>query len=87
MRPRWGVCVLLLFWQIITCIYKHARRTAPQPRATPEASDFADFPPDMWALVAVHSDGLVDVAADERVQGGASGGEGVSGHPLLNHGS
>jgi hypothetical protein len=41
----------------------------------------------MWALVAVHSDGLVDVAADERVQGGASGGEGVSGHPLLNHGS
>jgi hypothetical protein len=36
-----GVCVLLL-WQVVTCIYKHARRTprdskAPQPRATPEA--------------------------------------------------
>jgi hypothetical protein len=52
-----GVCALLL-WQIITCIYKHARRTltsilAPQPRV-------ADLPPERWALVAEHGDGLVD---------------------------
>jgi hypothetical protein len=50
--------LLLLLWQIITCIYKHARRTltsilAPQPRD-------ADLPPELWALVAEHGDGLVD---------------------------
>jgi hypothetical protein len=57
-----GVCVLLL-WQVVKCICKHARRalysTAPQPRATPEASDWATSRatalPEIWTLVAEHS--------------------------------
>jgi hypothetical protein len=66
-----GVCVLLL-WQIITGICKHACLTvksilAPrhQPLATPGADNWAveraTALPEVWALVAENSDGLVDV--------------------------
>ena len=56
---------MLLRWQTIRCLLEHARgrRTldsmAPQPCATPEASDWATDRvtalPEFWTLVAEHS--------------------------------
>jgi hypothetical protein len=43
------------------------------------AVDRATSLPEVWAIVAGHP-GLVGVAADAGVQGGARGGEGISGH-------
>ena len=94
-----GVCVLLR-WQTIRCLLEHARgrRTldsmAPQPCATPEASDWATDRvtalPEFWTLVAEHS-GIVGawrlpgVCRASRVEGMAANAAAAGGVRRVGH--